>query len=211
MDISHAELQKLFDTILPENLKIAITTFIEKVISLEDKYGCKDLWIADQMLGGIGGYCMPANPVSNPYPSGQKRTLYRPLQYARSEIEICDVRMHARYVVQMCGMHLESVCRLYLQNRKAFGLLRFGNTTLGKAVQQMQSMQEIDSVIIDGLFAYVSVYNRSKHEINQDDSRERLFNAYDAVVGYYSARVLGLTILRLLNIAESLGHYEIIE
>lgn len=210
MEISHAELQKLFDTVFPENLKIVITTFIEE-ISLEDKYSCKDLWIADQMLGGIGGYCMPANPVSNPYPSGQKRTLYRPLQYARSEMEICDVRMHARYVVQMCGMHLESVCRLYLQNRKTLGSLRFGNTTLGKAVQHMQSMQEMDSAIIDGLFAFVGVYNRSKHEINQDDSRERLFNAYDAVVGYYSARILGLAILRVLNVIESFGCYEIIE
>ena len=75
----------------------------------------------------------------------------------------------------------------------------------------MQSMQEIDSDIIDGLFAYISVYNRSKHEINQDDSRERLFNAYDAVVGYYSARILGLTILRILNVTESFGFYKIIE
>ena len=163
------------------------------------------------MLGGIGGYCMPANPVFNPYPSGQKRMLYRPLQYARSEIEICDVRIHARYAVQMCGMHLESVCRLCLQNRKTLGSLRFGNTTLGKAVQQMQSVQEIAPDIIDGLFAYVSIYNRSKHEINQDNSRERLFNAYDAVVGYYSARILGLTILRGLKVADSFGRYEIAE
>lgn len=211
MDITHSELQKLFDTILPENFKIAITTFIEDVVSLEDKYSCKELWIADQMLGGIGGYCMPANPVSNPYPSGQKRALYRPLQYARSEIEICDVQMHARYTIQMCGMHLESVCRFYLQNRKKLGSLHFRNTTLGKAVQQMQSMKEIDSSTIDSLFAYVDVYNRSKHEINQDDSREHLFNAYDAVVGYYSARILGLDILRVLNVAESFGCYEITE
>lgn len=211
VDISHAELQKLFDTIVPENFKIVITSFIGKVVSLEGKYSCKDLWIADQMLGGIGGYCMPVNPAYNPYPSGQKRTLYRPLQYARSEMEICDVRMHARYVIQMCGMHLESVCRLYLQNRKTFGSLRFGNTTLGKAVRQMQSIQEINPATIDGLFAYVSVYNRSKHEINQDDSRERLFNAYDAVVGYYSARILGLTVLRILNVDESIGCYKIME
>ena len=75
----------------------------------------------------------------------------------------------------------------------------------------MQFMQEIDSAIIDGLFAFVGVYNRSKHEINQDDSRERLFNAYDAVVGYYSARILGLAILRVLNVTESFGCYEITE
>lgn len=211
MNISHAELQRLFDKLLPKGLKITITTFIDRLVSSEGIYSCKNLWIADQMLGGIGGYCMPANPVSNPYPADQKRILYRPLQYVRSEIEICDVRMHARYAIQMSGMHLESVCRIYLQNRKAFASLRFRNTTLGKTVQQMQSMQEIDSAIIDGLFAYVSVYNRSKHEINQDDSRERLFNAYDAVVGYYSARILGLTILKILNVAESTARYEIIE
>ncbi len=211
MNISHPELQQLFDTILSESTKTAITAFIDEIEQFDDQYNCEKLWIADQAIGGIGGYCMPANPVKNPYPGGPERALYRPLQYARSEIEICDVRLHARYAVQMCGMHLESVCRLYLKSRKSLGPLRFGNTTLGKAIQQIQAINEIDPNVINGLFAYVKVYNRSKHEINQDDSRERLFNAYDAITGYFSARVLGLNILKALNICESFDCYETVK
>ena len=39
--------------------------------------------------------------------------------------------------------------------------------------------------------------------------RERLFNAYDAVVAYFAARVLGVIILRELEIEESLKKYRI--
>jgi len=159
VNISHTELQQFFDTILSENTKTTIIAFINEIVQFDGQYNCEKLWIADQEIGGIGGYCLPANPIRNPYPGGLERELYRPLQYERSEIEISDVRLHARYVVQMCGIHLESVCRLYLKSRKSLGALRFGNITLGKAVQQMQAIKEIDFTIINGLFAYVKVYN----------------------------------------------------
>ncbi len=211
MDISYPELQQLYDTILPESIKITIKDFIGEMEQYDDQYNCAILWIADQEIGGIGGYCMPASPVKNSFPGGLKRELYRPLQYARSDIEICDVRLNTRDVVLMCGMHLESVCRLYLKSRMSLGTLKFSNTTLGKAVQQIQTMKEIDFDTINGLFNYVKVYNRSKHEINQDDSRERLFNVFDAVVGYFSARILGLNILKILAIKESYEFYDVVK
>lgn len=208
MNISHPELQQLFDTTLPANIKSTIKDFIGEMLNNDGQYNFEKLWITDQVIGGVGGYCMPTSPVKNPFPGGLKRTLYRPLQYARSDMEI-DVRSRARNVIQMGGMHLESVCRLYLKSTMTLGELRFGNTTLGKAVQQIHAMRQIDFDTVNGLYSYAKVYNRAKHEINQDDSKERLFNAMDAVVGYFSARILGLKILKALNVSESNEVYEI--
>jgi hypothetical protein len=208
MNISHPELQQLFDTTLPGNIKSTIKDFIEEMLNNDGQYNFEILWNTDQVIGGVGGYCMPASPVKNPFPGGLKRTLYRPLQYARSDMEI-DVRSRARNVIQMGGMHLESVCRLYLKSRMTLGELSFGNTTLGRAVQQIDAMRQFDFDTVNGLYSYAKVYNRAKHEINQDDSKERLFNAMDAVVGYFSARILGLKILKTLNVSESNEVYEI--
>ena len=53
----------------------------------------------DKEIDGIGGYGMPSDPKKNPFPSGEYRELFRPLQYARSEIEVTTVHFHSRYVV----------------------------------------------------------------------------------------------------------------
>lgn len=167
------------------------------------------LWITDQKIGGIGAYAMPPDPVINTFPGGIERSLYRPLQYARSDIDICDIRMHARYIVQNCGMHLEVICRIILQTHKVFGDLRFHNTTLGKAIQLIKGLNIVDNNIIIALDNFVKVYNLSKHEVNHDESRERLFNAYEAVTAYYSARVLGVHLLRKINYPNSSTVFEI--
>ena len=114
--ISHVELIKIYNAIFPENIKNGIADFFMQ--DLEDKkldYETRMLWETDSLIDGIGGYCMPPNPVKNPFPAGIKRELYRPLQYARSSIDICDVRIFARQVVENSGMHLEAVCRMFLK------------------------------------------------------------------------------------------------
>jgi hypothetical protein len=166
-------------------------------------------WIAGQKIGGIGAYAMPPDPVVNPFPGGIERSLYRLLQYARSDIDICDIRMHARYIVQNCGMHLEVVCRLVLRTYKVFGDLRFHNITLGKAILLIKGLNIMDIKIIVALDNFVKIYNLSKHEINQDESRERLFNAYEAITAYYSARVLGVHLLRKISYPNSNNFFEI--
>ena len=167
------------------------------------------LWLA--VLVDIGGYCMPSNPVKNPFPSGVKRELYRPLQYARSSIDICDVRIFARQVVENSGMHLEAVCRLFLKNTNVLGGIRFQNSTLGKAVHKIEQEKVLDDCVIESLYDFVKVYNRSKHEINQDENKDRMFNAEDAVVSYFATRILGVIILQKLSVNESFERYEICE
>lgn len=210
MTLSHVELQRLYDYFLGEKIKEGIQQFIEQDLENPDyEYITDCIWKTDSVIGGIGGYYMPANPVKNPFPAGIKRELYRPLQYARSDIDICDVRIFARYVIESSGMHLEAACRLLLKEKLPLGELRFNSTTLGRAVQKIEKMGEFEENIIQALYDFVAVYNRSKHEINQDPSRDRMFNAYDAVVSYFVVRVLGRIILQRLGVQESFICYEI--
>jgi len=204
VELTHQPLIYLFNHVLDNDIQKCINNFILfEVKQAKEKYQTDSLWIADQKIGGIGAYAMPADPVKNPFPGGIKRSLYRPLQYVRSDIDICDIRMHGRYIVQNCGMHLEEVCRLVLKTYKVLGKLRFHNSTLGKAIQLIKRLNIIDVDIIFALENYVKIYNLSKHEVNQDESRERLFNAYEAITAYYSARILGVYLLRKINYPES--------
>lgn len=203
MELTHQPLIYLYNNVLDENIKMSINSFVLSVIEKKERYVTDILWITDQKIGGIGAYAMPPDPVLNTFPGGIERSLYRPLQYARSDIDICDIRIHARYIVQNCGLHLEVVCRIILQSHKVFGDLRFHNTTLGKAIQLIKGLNIVDNNIIIALDNFVKVYNLSKHEVNHDESRERLFNAYEAVTAYYSARILGVHLLRKINYPNS--------
>lgn len=210
MELSHFKLQTIYDTLFSEVVKTGIEEFMSQ--NLDDSefyYTTEMLWKTDALIGGIGGYCMPADPTKNPFPAGIERELYRPLQYARSDIDICDVRKFARYVVESVGMHLEAACRLLLKEKCSFGNLRFYNTTLGKAAHKIEQLGIFEKDVIDALYNFVTVYNKSKHEINQDETRTRMFNAYDAVVAYFAARVLGLAILQKVGREESFERYEI--
>lgn len=40
----------------------------------------------------------------------------------------------------------------------------------------------------------------SKHEVNQDDSRERLFTSEDALIAYLTARMLGVNLLTSIDL-----------
>lgn len=208
--LSHNELKRIYNALFKEDIKNGISDFFEQDMdNMEYEYETKVLWETDALIGGIGGYCMPANPVKNPFPFGVKRELYRPLQYARSSIDICDVRIFARQVVENAGMHLEAVCRLFLKNTNVLGGLRFQNSTLGKAVYKIEQEKVFDDCVTESLYNFVKVYNRSKHEINQDETKDRMFNAEDAVVSYFATRILGVIILQKLCVNESYEMYEI--
>lgn len=210
--ISHVELIKIYNAIFPENVKNGIADFFMQ--DLEDKkldYETRMLWETDSLIDGIGGYCMPPDPVKNPFPSGIKRELYRPLQYARSSIDMCDVRIFARQVVENSGMHLEAVCRMFLKNTAILGGIRFQNLTLGKAVHRIEQEKVFDETVIEALYDFVKVYNRSKHEINQDETKVRMFNAEDAIISYFTVRILGIILLQKLGVEESFQRYRIIE
>lgn len=199
----------IYNRLLSDEQKNKIQVFLHEVEIKKDKYDPSALWLIDQDIGGIGGYCMPADPKLNPFPAGVNRELFRPLQYARAEIDICDIRIHARYVVHYSGMHLEAVLRLYLKKERTLGNLRFSNTTLGKAAHEISKKQVFDETIIIALLKFVALYNKAKHEVNMFKERARLFSAADAIVCYFCARSIGQAILMEVKHPDSLSTYKI--
>lgn len=166
------------------------------------------LWEIDALIGGVGGYCLPSSSSKNPYPAWIERELYRPLQYAKEEIDLGYGRVNARYIIDMCGMHLEAACRLLVMN-SVLDEFRFSNCTLGKAVHRIEKKKLLDGNVIQALYDFVQIYNRSKHEVNQDETRERLFSTDDALVAYFATRILGVSILQKLGREESFKVYDI--
>lgn len=92
-----------------------------------------------------------------PFPGGEYRRLFRPLQYARSEIDISNIHMHSKYVVFNSGLHLEGVVRLLLSKYKIFGSIRYMNSTLGNATKALKNVRSIPNDLIEGLFCFVII------------------------------------------------------
>lgn len=203
------ESKYIFDELLNEEQKDKIAIFLNELREKKEQYETNIIWQMDQDIGGIGGYCMPVDPKKNPFPGGLNRELFRPLQYARSEIDICDIRMHSRQIVHYSGMHLEAVLRLFLKHTKTLGNSRFYNSTLGKAAHEVSKMNIIDKKLIDVLFSFITLYNKAKHEVNMFEERERLFAPSDALVSYFGARIVGQVLLEKLQYPISQNAYEI--
>jgi len=189
----------LYQRILSERQKAFVEEILYEINTNTKTYSTNLIWEVDKEIGGIGGYSMPCDPKRNPFPGGEYRELFRPLQYARSEIEVSNVHMSSRYVVSYSGLHLEAVVRLVLAKYKFIGNLRYYNSTLGKATNALRNLDEIPVVLIEGLFSFVKIYNKSKHEVNHDEDRERLFMPSDAIVGYLAARIMGYKLLRTIG------------
>lgn len=207
--ISHKELMDLYNKLFDEAVKEGINEFLRQDFDNKDeKYKTDILWEIDALIGGVGGYCLPSSSSNNPYPAGIERELYRPLQYAKEEIDLGYGRVNARYIIDMCGMHLEAACRLLVMN-SVLDEFRFSNCTLGKAVHRIEKKKLLDGNVIQALYDFVQIYNRSKHEVNQDETRERLFSTDDAIVVYFATRILGVSILQKLGREESFKVYDI--
>ncbi|WHH58262.1 hypothetical protein [Petroclostridium sp. X23] len=193
-----SESQVLSNYIFTEKQKEQIQEILNEIRQHPRNYSTQAIWVFDSEIGGIGAYCMPANPVYNPFPGGINRSLFRPLQYARSEIDIQNIHLSARYVIQYSGMHLESLMRLILSNTSFLGHMRFYNSTFGKAVHKINQRKLLPKEIIDALYKFIPIYNISKHEINHSNERERLFDPADALISYFAARIIGYRIILLL-------------
>ncbi|MEK3977346.1 hypothetical protein MKZ20_21720 [Psychrobacillus sp. FSL K6-2684] len=203
------ETRWFFDNYLNEYLKESIMYSIKEIDSKNDKYSIDMYWDGDESIGGIGGYNMPKNPIQNPFKSGIKRSIYRPLQYAAAEIDIRDIRYGARHVIQYAGMHLEAVVRYFLATNQIFGKIRQSNSTLGKAFNQLKSKGLIEAEYIVPFQQFIKLFNMAKHEINMDEERERLFSYVDALILYYLARILGVYLLNKMDEDEFNSNYEI--
>lgn len=195
MDRAVEDSRWLYTHVLNEHQKQIVRETIIEIDENDKNYSLEKFWDADKKIGGLGGYNLPKNPINNPFPYGIKRSIFRPLQYAASEMDIRDIRYGARHIVQYAGMHLEATTKFYLILNLKLGKLRNYNATLGKVVHKLDQLKLLDEKTIEGLFVFIRLYNKSKHEVNMDRTRERLFSVSDALVVYLAARILGKRIL----------------
>ena len=195
------ESTKLADLLLSLQQKHIIETATRETSDRPDTYNLDSFWALDSSIGGIGGYCMPFDPTNNPFPAGTGRTLFRPLQYAAANIEwnkgLVSGYMNTRSAVEFSGMHLENVTK-YVIERSAPVLYatKYRKSTLGHCVDFLEQTERIPHDSIGALRLCTDLYNMSKHDVNQNEDRERLFSPGDALISYVSARILGVELLR---------------
>jgi len=72
----------LYDNLLEKHQNYVVDEVLSRMDNDMHKDILDNFWRIDKEIGGIGGYNMPKNPVMNPFPGGDKRSLYRSLQYA---------------------------------------------------------------------------------------------------------------------------------
>jgi len=106
---------------------------IKEIKENPENYDIENFWEMDRAIGGIGGYCMSLNPVVNPFSAGIGRELFRPLQYAATNIERNkDIFNTAKYVVQHSGQHLEAGTKFLIKKKNSgFNPNRYKKRTLG--------------------------------------------------------------------------------
>lgn len=166
-----------------------------------DAYELDFFWTFDSLIGGIGGYCMPFNPTVNPFPGGIGRTLFRPLQYAAADIEyekdLWNNHRSARSAVNDSGQHLEAVTKYIIaRTTSVLNPVRIRKLALGQSIHYLAENGTLSSGRVEQLERFTRLYNKSKHEVNQDEERERQFYPSDALVAYVSARILGVELLK---------------
>jgi len=195
---------------LPESTKLAKLLLNDKQAKVIEEalkeievkphdYDIEKFWEMDRFIGGIGGYCMSLDPIVNPFPGGIARSLFRPLQYAASDIERNkDIYNNARYATQDSGQHLEEVTKLVIKKTTSVSNpARYKKLTLGQSTKFLVDKKALppDSNITKSLKFFVKSYNSSKHGVNQNEERERLFSPADALISYISARIIGKQLL----------------
>jgi hypothetical protein len=173
----------------------------KEIYDKPDAYKLDFFWRFDSSIGGIGGYCMPLDPTLNPFPGGIGRTLFRPLQYAAGNIDwkkgLYGNYLSAKWAVHDSGLHLEAVTK-YVIGRTTFfkNLARSEKFTLGKSVHFLTKNGTLSGDRVESSELLTKLYDKSKHDVNQDGERGRQFYPSDALISYISARILGEELLK---------------
>jgi len=193
------ETEELSRLLLSHEQIAVIEAAIQEIDERPDSYDLGFFWKLDSSIGGIGGYCMLFDSTRNPFPSGIGRSLFRPLQYAAEEIDgNKSIHNNARWAVLSSGQHLEAATKYVMKKRIPFlmrpiGLEKF---TLGKSIHILTEKDILPSNMVKPSGLFTELYNKSKHDINQDEERERLFAPADALISYISARIIGKKLLK---------------
>lgn len=173
------------------------------------EYSSRRLWEFDKIIGGIGGYCQHPNAAKANYFQGTEfRNAYRCLQYIRGDIDISNVNVTARYIVENCGHYLEEIIKLYIKKTKKHFFVK--KEPLGKLLQHIRRKRILEEDVIDKLSLFVDLYNISKHEILSDETLDRTFHMDDAIICYFACRIVGKELLLRIDKERMQEEYEIV-
>ncbi len=165
---------------------------IEK--NYKDVIAQTEIWKYDQLLGGLGGYATPLNITINPFNNwGNYRNVFRSLQYARSGMFLCD---RPRHIIQDAGLHIETIVKLILSNRRILGFMR-NRSELGKNIDKLYKNNLIEKELYDRLYYWKKLYNCAKHDT--DPNKARTFDGKDAILFYFESRIIGNKLLKKLS------------
>lgn len=156
-------------------------------------------WQLDASIGGIGGYCLLSSmkPFRNPFLHGMARELFRPIQYAAAQILYHNGPNTARATVEFAGMHLEAVTKFWANKTSSvLDANHYKRLPLGNSIFILKKRGLVADGLAERLDAFLTLYNLAKHEVTQDEDRDRMFSVADALVDYLSSRILSTRILK---------------
>jgi len=194
------ETNKTFNYFFDSNEQVRVRSIIKELN--KEEYCTNKLWDFDREIGGIGGYCLPINPVYCQFQGTDVRNIYRGYQYARARIDISNIQFFTRDLIRECGTQLEDLLQLYIKENVKFNIKKYliKNKPLGSLIKILEDNEWISLEIINELKMMVSSYNKSKHEIDISDKRKRTFCVEDGIIYYLACRKIGIKILRSINL-----------
>jgi hypothetical protein len=116
----------------------------------------------------------------------------------RNGIESGDLDWHARDIVEMSGLHIESIVK------RVGTIFRL---PLGALLANSRVRRRLDATTLDRLRRFTSFYNDAKHNMRQEKD-SHLFTVQDALVAYFISRKLGLSLYSLAGLATDLAIFE---
>jgi len=138
----------------------------------------EQLFEFDEMLGGASMSQLNHNGTGHYHPSDSD--VFRSLQYCAMyfdrKYDMNEVEWHARLIVQMSGLHIES-----LLNRVG----DFFGFTLGHVLHDKRIRKRIGIEAWGQIARFRKIYSAAKHEIGR-----HVFSVEDAVLVYFVSRRL---------------------
>lgn len=195
MNCNSEHIRKLCYDYLSEDERKLIELLVNKVKS-NDKYYLNELWEYDYTIGEIGGYSMPADPIKNPFAGGFTREIFRSIQYARSNIDILNIKFTTRHIIRDMGLHLEFALKYILKCNNKLGKFKYSRMTLGSLKESMYKKNLISEEDYNTLNLIVKSYNDSKHSVNMDPNVESSFSIDDALIYYIAVRRISNSLLQ---------------
>lgn len=137
----------------------------------------------DGQIGGLG--ISNINCGNSGIYAIEDRDVFRPIQYCAMIFSSADhMEWHARDIVLMSGLHLESLIKR---------VSRVYSLPLGALLQKAAVRRELDPACMQMLQKFADFYNDAKHNVGHEMDTH-LFSAGDAIVAYLVSRKLGLSL-----------------